>query len=100
MSFSEFMVTPLILKRKGEKDKWGDFVYTDVNIMGRLQKTQEWNVSPTATQMVRRGLIYLMPEIEVSPGDKIEAEGEEFLIDDVSFVRDKEGVLHHKEIDV
>jgi len=100
MSFSDFMTTAMIVKKKGEKDKWGDFTYTDVNIMGRLQKTQEWNVNPTSTQIVRRGRVYVMPDVEVLPGDKIEVEGEQFLVDDVSLIRDKDGVLHHLEIDV
>lgn len=100
MSFSDFMITPMVLKRKGEKDKWSDFTYTSVNIMGRLEKSDEWNVSPNMAQMVRRGRVYVEPDVDARAGDKLEVDGEEYLIDDVSFIRNKAGDLHHKEIDV
>lgn len=100
MAFSDFMTTPMVLKRRGEKDKWSHFSYTSTDIMGRLQKSDEWNVSPNMIQMVRRGRIYVGPEVDIRPGDKLEVDEEEYLVDDVGFIRNKEGVLHHKEVDV
>lgn len=100
MAFEDFLKTPVVLMRKGVKDKWSDFTYSSTDVMGRLQKTEEWNVSENLITAVRRGVVYFGPTVDVKAGDKLKIDEEEFLVDDVSFVRNRDGVLHHLEVSV
>lgn len=100
--FEDFMKTPMLLmSRKETKDEWGNYEYEEgVDILGKLQKSDTWTISATMTEMVRKARVYLMPEITVFSGDKLLADGDEYVVDDVNIVRDKEGVVHHLELDL
>lgn len=100
--FQDFMKTPVVLySRKETKDEWGHYEYEDgVNLLCKFQKTDQWAISPTATEMVRKARVYLSPDTQIYAGDKLVIDEEEYIVDDVSIVRNKDGTTHHLEADL